>query len=161
MRDRLHALGGRLGILYCIAGFVLVFLGWNGAATYNRTFEQMPYVVSGGIAGLGLIVLGSALIIAQTLRDDRSQLQASIDDLRAAREGGASGGAAAAPAGAAAAGVEGETVVASTASYHRPTCRIVEGQTGLVTMSAAEAAASGRTACRICTPDAAVPLRSA
>ena len=69
MRDRLLSLGGRLGILYCIAGFVLVFLGWNGAATYNRTFEQFPYLVSGGIAGLGLIVLGSALIIAQSLRE--------------------------------------------------------------------------------------------
>ena len=163
MRDRLLSLGGRLGILYCIAGFVLVFLGWNGAATYNRTFEQFPYLVSGGIAGLGLIVLGSALIIAQSLREDRSSLRRSMDDLRAAIEGiggGAVGASAPAPS-TAAAGDGGDTVVASTASYHRVTCRIIEGQAGMVPMSLAEAAASGRTACRICAPDDAAPLRSA
>jgi len=164
MRDRLLSLGGRLGILYCIAGFVLVFLGWNGAATYNRTFEQFPYLVSGGIAGLGLIVLGSALIIAQSLREDRSSLRGSIDELRAAIEGlggGAVGGGGTAAGAGAGAGGGGDTVVASTASYHRVTCRVVEGQAGMVPMSLAEAAASGRTACRICAPDDAAPLRSA
>ena len=26
-------LGGLLGIAYCVAGFFLIFLGWNGAAS--------------------------------------------------------------------------------------------------------------------------------
>jgi len=76
-------LGGLLGIAYCIAGFFLVFLGWNGAASNDRVPAQIPYVISGGIAGLGLIVLGSALIVAHSLRADRVELKASIDDLRA------------------------------------------------------------------------------
>ena len=76
-------LGGLLGIVYCIAGFFLVFLGWNGAASYDREPAQIPYVISGGIAGLGLVVLGAALIVAHSLRADRVELKASIDDLRA------------------------------------------------------------------------------
>ena len=40
-------------------------------------------MISGGIAGLGLVVLGAALIVAHSLRADRVELKASIDDLRA------------------------------------------------------------------------------
>ena len=76
-------LGGLLGIAYCVAGFFLIFLGWNGAASHDRAPAQIPYVVSGGIAGLGLVVLGAALIVAHSLRTDRVELRGSIDDLRA------------------------------------------------------------------------------
>ena len=43
-------------------------------------------MISGGIAGLGLVVLGAALIVAHSLRTDRVELRGSIDDLRAAIE---------------------------------------------------------------------------
>jgi len=76
-------LGGLLGIAYCVAGFFLIFLGWNGAASHDREPAQIPYVISGGIAGLGLVVLGAALIVAHSLRTDRVELRGSIDDLRA------------------------------------------------------------------------------
>ena len=151
MRNRWAQLGGRLGIGYCIAGFVLVFLGWNGAASYNRTFEQFPYLISGGVAGLGLIIIGAALMVGQSLRNDRVELRASIDELRAAVEqlggGGVAGGSSrVAPSG------SGE-VLASQNSYHLASCRVVDGQVGLTVMTVTEAAASGRSACRICNPD--------
>ncbi|MET0325858.1 MAG: hypothetical protein ABW219_11585 [Ilumatobacteraceae bacterium] len=82
MKNGWPKLGGLLGIAYCIAGFFLVFLGWNGAASNDVETAQIPYVISGGIAGLGLIVLGAALIVAHSLRADRVELKASIDDLR-------------------------------------------------------------------------------
>ena len=53
MNKRWSKLGGLLGIAYCIAGFFLIFLGWNGAASNDREPAQIPYVISGGIAGLG------------------------------------------------------------------------------------------------------------
>jgi hypothetical protein len=101
-------LGGVLGIGYCVAGFFLIFLGWNGAASNDREPAQIPYVISGGIAGLGLVVVGAALIVAHSLRADRIELRGSIEDLRAAIErveassraaggSGASGGYAPAP----------------------------------------------------------------
>ena len=71
---------------YCIVGFFLIFLGWNGTASHDREPAQIPYVVSGGIAGLALVVLGAALIVAHSLRTDRVELRGSIDDLRAATE---------------------------------------------------------------------------
>ena len=86
MKNGWPKLGGLLGIGYCIAGFVFIFLGWNGAASHDREPAQIPYVISGGIAGLALVVLGAALIVAHSLRTDRVELRGAIDDLRAATE---------------------------------------------------------------------------
>jgi len=146
-------LGAVLGVAYCVAGFVLIFLGWNGAASEDREAAQLPYVISGGIAGLALVVVGGALIVAQSLRADRVELRAAIDDLRAAIDRGGAGATAAAVAGASS-GVAA-TVVCGPESYHRAGCRLVEGQAETTTMSREEAVASGRSACRVCTPDAA------
>ena len=86
MKNALPKLGGLLGIVYCIAGFFLIFLGWNGTASNDDEPGQIPYVVSGGIAGLALVVVGGALIVAHSLRADRIELRGSIDDLRSAVE---------------------------------------------------------------------------
>jgi hypothetical protein len=150
MKFRWDKLGGQLGILYCIAGFVLIFLGWNGAASYDRVSAQIPYIVSGGLAGLALVVLGGAMLVSSGNRRDRAALQASIDDLRAALDREA-GMVTAVATGGAAAGGAGE-VMAGTSSYHRPDCQLIEGQAGLTPMTAESAAATGLEACRICTP---------
>jgi hypothetical protein len=159
MRNQWVKLGGLLGIAYCIAGFVLIFLGWNGTASKDDVPAQIPYVVSGGIAGLGLVVVGAALIVAHSLRTDRVELRGAIDDLRAAIERGAP--AASVPAASVAEGGEavvegeGDTVLAGSDSYHRPACAVVAGQTGAVAMSRAAAVAAGLAACRVCNPDEA------
>jgi hypothetical protein len=52
---------------FCLlAGFVLMFLGWYGAAHTARQIEQIPYLISGGFIGLGLVFVG-ALILASAL----------------------------------------------------------------------------------------------
>jgi hypothetical protein len=160
MRNQWVKLGGLLGIAYCIAGFVLIFLGWNGTASHNSEPAQIPYIVSGGIAGLGLVVVGAALIVAHSLRTDRVELRAAIEDLRAAIERGVTAPAvgaedavvaAAVPAG----GGDVETVVAGSDSYHRPECSVVAGQAEAVTMSRADAIDAGLAPCRVCKPDEA------
>jgi len=144
MNNLWSRLGGVLGIAYCVAGFFLIFLGWNGAATYDRVPAQLPYVVSGGFGGLGLIVLGSALIIAQSRRG--TGVVATAPTAPTAPTASS----AAVPA---AVGLGGEeTVVAGPTSYHRPGCRVIEGQADLTTMTLSAASASGRTPCRVCTP---------
>jgi hypothetical protein len=143
MKDGWSRFGGVLGIAYCVAGFFLIFLGWNGAATYDRVPAQLPYVVSGGFGGLGLIVLGSALIIAQSRRGA---------GVVAATPAATSPTVAASPAPSAAAAGGADTVLAGASSYHRPGCRVIEGQADLATMTLGEAEASGRTACRVCMP---------
>jgi hypothetical protein len=153
MRNQWVKLGGLLGIAYCIAGFVLIFLGWNGTASHDREAEQIPYVVSGGIAGLGLVVVGSALIVAHSLRTDRVELRGAIDDLRAAIERGETAAPPGAVAESEAAGAETETVIAGAESYHRAGCTLVVGQAEAVAMTRSDAVAAGLTACRVCKPD--------
>jgi len=154
MRNQWAKLGGQLGIGYCLAGLALIFLGWNGAATYDRVPAQMPYLVSGGLGGLALVVIGAALIVVQSNRADRAALQVSLDELRDAVERlaspGADGRAASAPSAVGAGAVP--EVVAGPSAYHRSDCRLVVGQADLVAMSLSAARARGLDACRICTP---------
>lgn len=156
MRRTWDRLGGQLGILYCLAGFLLVFLGWNGAASYDDTPAQFPYLLSGGIAGLALVVLGSALLVVHRTRGDQAALRQAIDELRAAVQGIGAGGAGAGPGGASAAGDE-PTVVAGATSYHRPSCRLVQGQADATPVRLDEAVAAGKTPCRVCAPGGAAP----
>lgn len=143
MKDGWSRFGGVLGVAYCVAGFFLIFLGWNGAATYDRVAAQVPYIVSGGFGGLGLIVLGSALIVAQSRR--RHPVAAAASNAPSAAALGGHRTETADQNG-------GDTVVAGPTSYHRPDCRVVQGQADVVTMTAAAAASSGRTPCRVCNP---------
>ena len=80
-------LGSKLGTGLCGAGILLVFLGWNGAASVDRVQAQFPYLISGGIAGLSLVVMGVGLIVVQNQRADRAMLQQSLRELEAAIRG--------------------------------------------------------------------------
>ena len=61
MEPKRTKLGHQLGVLFCLAGFALVWVGWNGAASYDVSTRQFPFLISGGIAGLCL-VKGIALL---------------------------------------------------------------------------------------------------
>lgn len=62
-------------------GFLLVFLGWNGAAGKDHTPGQIPYVISGGVAGLGLILCGLTVVIVQSVRREALLLANRLDRL--------------------------------------------------------------------------------
>lgn len=144
MRLRWNRLGGQLGMAVSLLGLLLVFLGWNGAASYDRVPSQFPYLISGGIAGLCLVVLGAALVIVQSARDDRAAVQGSIAELRETLERVASS--LGQPED------HEDVVVAGRSSYHRPSCRLVEGRGVLAAMTVDEAEARGLSPCRSCHP---------
>jgi hypothetical protein len=75
-------LGGQLGVGLCAVGFILVFLGWNGAASVDRLPSQLPYLLSGGIAGLCFVVVGVGMLVVQNQRADRAALQSTLRELR-------------------------------------------------------------------------------
>ncbi len=150
MKLRWDKLGGLLGILYCLVGAVLIFLGWNGAASYDRVSAQVPYLVSGGFGGLALVVLGSALIITQSHRNDRASLQATLEDLRETL--GRVAEAEQVVAAVQSAETGSDVVLAGPNAYHRPNCRLVEGQAGITPMNIDAARGRGLEACRICAP---------
>ncbi len=50
------------GSLAVLLGFAAIVLGWVGAARTAREIEQVPYLISGGLIGLGLVMLGGLLL---------------------------------------------------------------------------------------------------
>ena len=57
-----------LGLLICAGGFVVMGLGWAGTARVSCTDCQIPYLLSGGAAGLGLVVFGVTILVLAQLR---------------------------------------------------------------------------------------------
>ena len=141
-------LGGKLGIAVSLLGFLLIYLGWNGAGSFNDVRQQFPYLISGGIAGLAFVIIGAALLVIEAARAERAELQATLLELRDALEGASLG---AAPVVARAAS-SGDLVVAGASSYHRQTCRLVDGRDDLEVLSADDAEERGLAPCRICDP---------
>ena len=52
------------GSLLVLLGFIAMGLGWMGAAETAREIEQTPYLISGGLVGLALVVLGGLLLVS-------------------------------------------------------------------------------------------------
>jgi hypothetical protein len=62
-------------------GFVLIFFGWNGAAGKDYTQGQIPYLISGGVAGLALVLCGLCVVIVQAVRREAVLLASKLDRL--------------------------------------------------------------------------------
>jgi hypothetical protein len=151
--DRRVRLGRILGLVFVTAGFVLMGLAWNGAASQNLIQAQFPYLLSGGLMGLALVILGASLWMLSTVRGERQVMSDKVDEMiqllgRTLARSGA--GASSAPAN----GVEvpDVQVIATKDAYHLAGCRILEGKTGLTPITVAQAAAEGLAACRVCEP---------
>jgi hypothetical protein len=67
----------RVGAWVCIVGGIIALLvGYLGVSGTLNTGEQIPYVVSGGLAGLFLLGLGALLWLSADLRDEWRKLDA-------------------------------------------------------------------------------------
>ena len=81
----LFALGGAL----VIAGFVVVLIGWAGASRTVLVAGQIPYLISGGMIGLGLVFLGAFLYfghwVAVLVRESRERGVEDREDLALVR----------------------------------------------------------------------------
>ena len=77
------------GSVCVLLGLAAIGLGWYGAANTAREIEQIPYLISGGVLGLALVLLGGLLLVStfwvailrklQQEANDRSD--ASVADL--------------------------------------------------------------------------------
>jgi hypothetical protein len=52
------------GSIAVVVGFVVMLLGWIGAARTAREIEQIPYLISGGLIGLALVIVGGLLLVS-------------------------------------------------------------------------------------------------
>ena len=136
----------QLAVGLAAIGFLLIVLGWNGAASLDRVPGQMPYLISGGVAGLGLVFTGLVLALVQESRRNTALMLAKLDDVgRAIERSGTGGGPTAVP-------MDGSAVIAGRTTYHQPDCNVVEGRTDLQPMTADAAVERGLAPCRICEP---------
>ena len=56
-----------------IAGVVALIVGWFGVSDKVEVWEQMPYLISGGLGGAVLVGLGIAVYVAHEHAEDRRQ----------------------------------------------------------------------------------------
>ena len=126
-------------------GFGLMFLAWNGAAGLDYVQGQVPYLLSGALPGLGLVLTGLTLALVQEMRRSSARVMEQLQLLAVAPADEA-------PGTAPAAVPDGDHVVATSATFHDPACRVVDGRTDLTPMSPDTAAERGLNACRICDP---------
>src|SRR3954468_4282800 len=161
-RLRAAGIGGGFGLLVIAIGLLVIGLGWNGMAGGGGEVNgvpnlnaQLPWLLSGGILGLALVVFGAAMIVVHNARTDRARLEAKLDEIvQAMARGGA--GSAAYPTERTAASTATGTFIAGASAYHDPSCRLVQGRDDVTYVSAADAAEQSLKPCRVCKPAAAV-----
>ena len=64
-----------------MAGFAAIALGWAGAAPKTCVDCQIPYLISGGTAGSGLVALGTGLLLMAQKRTEARRLSCGIDHM--------------------------------------------------------------------------------
>jgi len=55
------------GVALVVVGFLVILVGWWGASGSTQPSAQLPYLLSGGFLGLGLVALGAALLVRASL----------------------------------------------------------------------------------------------
>lgn len=149
-RDRYLLIAG--GILVPL-GLLFVVLGWVGASQTVLLFEQLPYIASGGMLGLALVVAGGFVywsywltVLIREARTDRTELTAGL-----ARMEGLLERVLLAQAPGLVEAFEGGGLVATPrgSMLHRPDCPTVASRDDLRGVAADE---PGMLPCRLCDP---------
>jgi hypothetical protein len=83
------------GVVITLAGFAVIGLGWWGASGTKYVYQEIPYVVSGGIFGTALVIVGAALFarysaarllrfwLARLVADQQTQTDRVVDAIDA------------------------------------------------------------------------------
>ncbi|MGH2787931.1 MAG: hypothetical protein ACRDJV_08475 [Actinomycetota bacterium] len=149
-QDRRIRGGTILGLLFVAVGFVVIGKAWDGAASVNFVQGQVPYLLSGGFMGLGMIVVGCLLVLLSAVRAERKTLTDQYERMSTLLGRNLS------RLQVSTNGTSGEQVVAGDNVYHRPDCRILEGKGDLMTVALEQAASEGLEPCRVCEPPTVV-----
>lgn len=122
------------------SGLVLIILGWFGASRTPYTFEQIPYLISGGLFGVAVTVTGGLLYVGGWIA---RSAQGAVPHAPA-------GSQAAATAPASRDVAEAFVRTPSGTMFHRPDCSIVQGRDDVVELRHGEAV--GYRPCGMCEP---------
>jgi hypothetical protein len=150
-----------LGWVLAALGGLALLLGWYGVSGQALTAKQLPYLVSGGLTGIGLLILAGVFLATEDVRrqlDRLGEVERKVDALYSLFAADISdvSGATAAPT---AAGRRTETPTAGLlalpagSSYHRPDCALVANKADASPVDSAAVAARGLRPCRVCDPE--------
>lgn len=152
--DQRVRFGRILGLVFITAGFVIIGKAWDGAASINFATGQLPYLLSGGFMGLGLIITGATLLFLSTVRSERTLMTEQYEEMsrllsrNLSRLQISSNGAG---------GDNREQVIAAASHYHVAGCSVLEGKSDLATVMVEQAVAEGLEPCRVCGPPVVEP----
>lgn len=145
--DRAILIAGAVAIAL---GIPLIIMGWYGASHTPYVFEQVPYLISGGLLGLALAIVGGLFYFSYWLTKQVQETRRQGEEARAAL---------ARVEKALVAGVRGETGPAASngslvatktgTMIHRPTCVVVAHRKDLRRVAPDE---PGFEPCKICDP---------
>ena len=132
-----------IGAFLLILGVAAIGLGWYGASHTPFLFEQIPYLISGGLLGLSLAFVGGFLyfgywltrLLAQN-REQGARLERVLEEIKDTIAAGQK---------------SPDTFVATAggAMFHRADCKLVVGREDLREVEAAEL---DLKPCKICNP---------
>lgn len=142
-------------------GLLVIVLGWYGASHTPYVFEQVPYLISGGLVGLALVLAGGLAYFATWIARGVAVQQGSSEEIAALLreirdELGRSPALPAAPAARTRAAANGQAGLVATpggSMIHRPTCSVMRGRDDARPVAASE----GLTPCGLCNPLATAP----
>jgi hypothetical protein len=147
-----------VGALIMPLGIILVIMGWWGAAHTPYNFEQVPYLISGGLLGVALCLTGGFLFFAAWIARVALSTQRTADQMALLTQRLLEGDGAAltsngeSPSRRAAGSATSQRFVATASGsmLHRADCPIVVTRDNLRDVSAAEQ--DKLKPCQICDP---------
>lgn len=69
------------GVVTIILGFAVIAFAWARVAALTAVPLQLPYLVSGGLTGLGLVIVGVLLVNIQTKLADAARRDRQLQQL--------------------------------------------------------------------------------
>lgn len=148
------------GWAFIAVGLLLTLLGWIGVSGEAIVAKQIPYVVSGGIGGVLLCVVGAYFLGTEELRKDSGRLdrlERMVDELHAALLSRPDAPEpASSPSRNGRSGAASPTLVAVQGgeTFHVAGCAMAEGK-AVESLTAEEADVNGLRPCPLCEPVAA------
>ena len=144
-------------------GALALLIGYLGISREAIVAKQIPYLISGGIGGLALLIIGAVFLGTEDVRRDAARLdrlEAMVEQLHAAllvadpvaaEEIMTSGQADTAMT----TGAPGVVVLPQGKSFHRGDCPMVDGKPAAESVPVERATSRGLVPCRLCTPQTA------
>lgn len=62
-----------VGVVVAMVGFALIGVCWAKVAGLVNVWQQIPYVVSAGLPGLGLVMVGLVIVNVSSRRQDGAE----------------------------------------------------------------------------------------